>query len=347
MQKGYEIIIDYKLINPAKWNEFVLRHPQGTIFHSYEMFLAYKSLRYHDLIFICITSKSEILALLIAQIQQVRRGLTGYFSCRSIILSGPLIEDDNPDLLEILLETYDRIIPRKVIYTQVRNHYESSPYKDIYQKHGYKFEDHLNIIINLTLPEEKLWKNVHPKRKNEIRRAQKENLKFSAESSPAILKESYNIISRVYQNAGLPLLPFSYFTGLMESLNNNHKFILYSVKYNGMIIGCMFALAFKNTIYDFYSGALSSYYSKYPNDLLPWDVFLWAKENGYKIFDFGGAGKPEIPYGVREYKKKFGGDIVNYGRFIKVHGLFRFAFGKLALKIYKEIKHITKYHGKE
>jgi lipid II:glycine glycyltransferase (peptidoglycan interpeptide bridge formation enzyme) len=57
----------------------------------------------------------------------------------------------------------------------------------------------------------------------------------------------------------------------------------------------------------------------HPNDLIPWDVFLWGKENGFTRFDFGGAGKPDVPYGVREYKKKFGGKMVSYGRYEKIN----------------------------
>ena len=37
-------------------------------------------------------------------------------------------------------------------------------------------------------------------------------------------------------------------------------------------------------------------------------------EKGYRVYDFGGAGKPNEEYGVREFKAKFGGNLVCYGR---------------------------------
>ena len=76
--------------------------------------------------------------------------------------------------------------------------------------------------------------------------------------------------------------------------------------------------------------------NKYPNDLIPWEVFLWGKENGYKLLDFGGAGKPDIPYGVREYKRKFGGELVNYGRFTHIHKPILMAFGIFVLWIWQK-----------
>ena len=62
---------------------------------------------------------------------------------------------------------------------------------------------------------------------------------------------------------------------------------------------------------------------------------MWGKEHGYKKFDFGGAGKPGVPYSVRDYKMKFGGKVVNYGRYEKIHKSILFKIGKLAFKIYQ------------
>ena len=91
-------------------------------------------------------------------------------------------------------------------------------------------------------------------------------------------------------------------------------------------------------MYDWYAGSYQAYYKKYPNDLIPWKAFLGGQKNGFKKFDFGGAGKPGIPYGVRDYKKKFGGEFVNYGRFEQVHKPFLFQIGKLGLKVWQRLK---------
>ena len=39
-----------------------------------------------------------------------------------------------------------------------------------------------------------------------------------------------------------------------------------------------------------------------------------GSESGYRKYDFGGAGKSDEDYGVRQFKAKFGGELVNYGR---------------------------------
>jgi lipid II:glycine glycyltransferase (peptidoglycan interpeptide bridge formation enzyme) len=46
----------------------------------------------------------------------------------------------------------------------------------------------------------------------------------------------------------------------------------------------------------------------YPNDYLVWQVLIYGINNGYQIFDFGGAGKPEVNYGPREFKEDLEGN---------------------------------------
>ena len=108
--------------------------------------------------------------------------------------------------------------------------------------------------------------------------------------------------------------------------------------YNDKIIGCRLVLCFGDVVYDWYSGASNEHLDKYPNDFLPWKVMEWASQNGFKCFDFGGAGKPNVHYGVREHKLKFGGELVEFGRFEKIHNRSLMKVGKIGLKLYKCIK---------
>ncbi len=94
---------------------------------------------------------------------------------------------------------------------------------------------------------------------------------------------------------------------------------MYGAFLNDDLIGIMFTLQYKNIVYDLYAGSKSKYYDKNPNDIIPWEVFNICKNEGKTIFDFGGAGKPVVHYGVRDYKMKFGGKLVNYGRLTLVH----------------------------
>ena len=89
--------------------------------------------------------------------------------------------------------------------------------------------------------------------------------------------------------------------------------------YNDSIIGTIWLLAYNGRVYNWYAGSQREQLNKSPNDLLVWNAIQWGIENRYKIFDFGGAGKPGEKYGVRDFKKKFGGKEVCFGRFEQIH----------------------------
>ncbi len=334
----FKIIKEIAKLDKRKWSNFVYNHPNGNVFQTPEMFDVYTKTKKHEPVFLAVVNdKDEISGTLLAVIQKEYSGVLGNFTARSIIHGGPLIKDDDPDILDFILKEYDKIIKKKAILSQCRNFRDWGDSKEIFITGGFEYEDHLNILIDLTKSEEQLWKEVYSKRRNEVRRATKEGAYFSIEHTENSLKKCYGILREVYKRAKLPIPDYNFFYNLYR-MDSDSKLIIGCAYYESEIIGCMLALSFKDTIYDFYAGSMMKFYKKYPNDLIPWEVFKWGKENDYKVFDFGGAGKPDVPYGVRDYKKKFGGEFVNYGRYEKVHQPMMFKMAKVGFKLWQNIK---------
>ena len=241
-----------------------------------------------------------------------------FLSARSIIWGGPLVQHNDLEVYKGLYQIYQKE-QSFAIYTQVRNLSDQSAFLTVMRDSNFTYEEHLNIIVDLEKTEVQLWAEVHSKRRNEIRRAQKEGTTVELSNTPDTIAKCYLILKTVYQRAKLPLPSIDHFEALFQNSTQEEGLRIFVAKYEDKIIGCMLCLAYGTTLLDYYAGAYQENYDKYPNDLLPWEVFRWAKQNGFTRFDFGGAGKPGVPYGVREYKKKFGGEMVNYGRFEKVH----------------------------
>lgn len=335
---NYAIISDVNNIDKNKSSEFVFNHPYGNIFQTPEMYEVYQNTRNYEPIFLAVINDAGgISGVLLAVIQKEYSGVFGNLTARSIIHGGPLIKDDNPAVLDLVLKEYDKIIKKKAIYSQFRNFWDWGDSKGIFIRNGFEYEEHLNILIDLTKSEEQLWKEVNPKGKNKVRRAKKEGAYFSIEHIEDSLQKCYGILQEVYNRAKLPIPDYNFFYNLYL-MGSNSKLLIFCAYYDSEMIGCMLALSYKNTIYDFYAGSMVKFYNKYPNDLIPWEVFKWGKENNYKLFDFGGAGKPNVPYGVRDYKKKFGGEFVNYGRYEKVHQPMMFEIAKVGFKLWQKIK---------
>lgn len=316
---------------------FVLHHSRGNFFQSTKAFQFFKAVDNYDPLFIVARDGQEIVGSLLAVVIRESGRVKGFFSKRCVVWGGPLVKEGNLKICENLLSAFNDAIRRKAIYSQFRNFYDVSAFKGGFNAQGWYYEDHLNIIIDLSKTEEQLWKEVHSKRRNMIRRARKEGTRFKLLENRDEIKISYDIIKEVYDRAKLPLPGAGFFKTAYDLLAPEQFKIFLAINEN-RIIGTMYVLCFQDTMYDWYAGSYQAYYKKCPNDLIPWEVFLWGKENGFKTFDFGGAGKPDVPYGVRDYKKKFGGVFVNYGRFENIHKRVMFQAGKLGLKVLQRLK---------
>ena len=91
---------------------------------------------------------------------------------------------------------------------------------------------------------------------------------------------------------------------------------------------------YQDTIYEWYvCGLHGEFKDIYPSVLATWAPIEYAANNNLSCFDFLGAGRPDEDYGVREFKAKFGGELVNFGRFSKIHNKMKYKFGELGLKV--------------
>ena len=319
------------------WNKFVMSHPNGNFFQSPELFNIYSNTKNHEPI--CIIGRDNngnILCVLLAVIiKNFKWGFQNY-TARAIIQGGPLIVENNQHYFSEIFNHYESFINDRAVYTQYRNMISMSNHKQLLLDYDYIFEDHLNIIINLNKSKEVLWEEMNGKRRNTIKKAMKSNIRVKIKNDKNSIKESYRILKSLYKRLKVPLIDKSFFLELFKHNNEHYKAINFCAIYSNEIIGCMIVIAYNGRLYDLYAGSQIEYYNKNPNDLIPWEVFLWGKKNNYQIFDFGGAGNPNEKYGVRDYKIKFGGNIVNFGRSQKVHKPITYNIAKFILRLWKK-----------
>ena len=334
-----EVITELTPEKEGDWNEFLQKHPEGNIYQSPGMYSVYRDTPGYDPLVLFTRNPDGVLngIMLSVRIRSLR-GLAGALTSRSVIWGGPLTIRNDSGLVRILFEAYRQNMQSDVIYTQVRNIFPHSNWTAVLEEKGYTWSDHLNILVGLDRPEEEIWKDVHSKRRNEIRRAPREGTIFRPDNSVESLDECYKILKTVYARARHPLPDKKYFGNLHRHLEANQQIRIFTARHTEKIVGCMICLAWESTLYDLYAGSYPEYYNVYPNDLIPWEVFKWGRENGYTRFDFGGAGKPGVPYGVRDYKKKFGGEMIHTGRFECRHRPVLYSLASAGLKTYKRLQ---------
>lgn len=326
-------------INKDTWCAFVTSHPKGNVFQTPEMFDAFAATPGNEPHVIALEESNRIVALMV-WVVMYEKGWKKRLSMRSVIQGGPLVENDKAEWLSLLLREYEKVLDSGVIYTQIRNHNEMLTVNDAFQECGYRFHSHLNFIIALD-NEESVWNRIGKGRIKQIRKAQKNNLSVTAYTGAELtdekIEQGYAIIETVYKRAGLPLVDIAQ----IKAANQAKLLVLFFVQSaEGEVMGCRFGLLHGKEIYGWYAGSESRFYNLYPNDILIWETLRWGIANGYEIFDYGGAGEPNKPYGVRAFKQQMGGTLVNFGRYEKIHHPWLYKFGVFGLSVYKVLKRL-------
>ena len=323
----------------SQWNAFVLNHPHGEVFHLPAMVEVYENTPlYKPFACAVVGDDDEFLGVLVACVQREFKGFLGSFTSRSILMGCPLVEDNDATIGMQLLTFYEQHIAKEVIYSQVRNLYDMSWLRTSFEQLNYKYEEHLDILHDVTKPEELIKQGISKNKRGNISKSLHKGVVFEE----AFDYESFNIavkqILETYKRIGLPAPSRHFFDNSFNILMPLGLLKLFVAKEDGHIIGSRMELSTGKHLYDWYAGADENYKNRYPNDFIPYHLLFWAKNNGYDLFDFGGAGKPSIPYGVRDHKLKFGGEVVNYGRYEKVHKPLLMLIGRLGFYILKTLK---------
>lgn len=325
-------------IDIKEWKQFVNNHPKGSVFQTYEMYRCYLKTDDYTPFALFAYENNEMVGVLLSVIMKEKGWLKSLFSTRSIVFSGPIVRNDDVKVLDALLECYCKMIDRRVIYTQIRNQFNQLDNCDTFRNKGFIFESHLNYLIKLD-SQDAVWSRIGKGRAKQIQKAIRNGLVVESYVSDEITDEmiinGYDVISSVYRRSKLPLVDIQEF----REAKREGLLILFMVKDSeNTFLGCRFALAFNKTLYGWYAGSYDSYYHLYPNDALIWGTLKWGVEHDYEVFDYGGAGTPNEYYGVRKFKSQMGGDLVNFGRYQKVHKPLLYKIGKIGYAIYHKLK---------
>jgi lipid II:glycine glycyltransferase (peptidoglycan interpeptide bridge formation enzyme) len=285
-----------------------------------------------------IDQMGQINGSLVGVIQNESQGRIPLLSNRSVVRGGPYIEKQDPAVLKSLLKKYINFTHNRAIVSQFRNSYDMSVFKEVFFDLGFTYEDHLNFIFDLSLGVDRLWDRLDKIAKKNITRAYKKGTAVSLTSSTDEIVIAYRIIQQLYSKLGLPFVSEEFIVKLSQLATPSEGLRVFNATNDSEIIGARMVLIADGYIYDYYAASKEEYYNKYPNDILPWEIIKWGAENGMELFDFGGAGHPEKEYGVREYKRKFGGELVNYGRYEYIHKPLLYKIASFGFNILRKFK---------
>lgn len=321
-----------KEVSIQSWMDIFTNSAFSNPFQSPEFYEAYNSIANHSADVFAIEDEGKITSLVIVTLQK-EKGLLGFFSRRGIIYGGPLISNTNHESLVVLLQWVTSYYKTKLIYIEIRNSFSYNNLKQSFLDSKWILEPHLNVQLFLDSKSvDDILNLMTYNRRREIKMSLKENTLVNISDSLDEIDKFYTILSDLYRTrVKVPLPQKDYFL----SLKNSSIAKIFIVKHNNNVIGGAFCITDSiNSINTLYYAGLRDYHKKiFPTHIAIMGVIEYAVKHNLKTIDFMGAGKPEIKYGVRDYKIQFGGSLVEYGRFIHIFNPFLFRLGIFGLKI--------------
>ena len=320
-----------------EWTAFVNDNINGNIFQTIYYYDLLSSEKKNIPFAYGVLEDGEILGIIVGAIESNLRMPFHLLTRRLIIRGGPLLKDDNEERVRFLLTNMILSVGSECIFLQIRNLWPTQNLRNIFQELKFNYTPHLDIIIDLQRDNETIISSISKNKRGNINKSKNKGTVFKEITDFLGYKQAIKLLQVTYRRVKLPLPSPEFFVHAFVNLTPQNILKVFAAYYNNEMIGVRLELCYKNLIYDWYAGSDENHKNKYPNDFLPYHILLWGKANNYKYFDFGGAGKPGIPYGVRDHKMKFGGELVEFGRYERINNNLLFKLGRIGIKLRRKI----------
>ena len=325
-------------ITTAEWSDLVQSSTVASWFQTREAFEFFNSLSFLDAFCVAVKKDGVLKGLVVGYIQKDGGKLKQFFSRRAIINGGPLLADDITEQeLGALLSAVKVFLKRKAIYIESRNFSDYSRWKPIFENNGFVYQPHYDVVVETTSVEA-VNKKLDRNRKRNIKKAIDNGLIIESEPSDSDIEAFYAQLQKLYSTkVKVPLYPIEFFIKLAKQTSS--RFFL-AKNNEGFIIGGLVCVVLNaKSVYAWFAcGEDAQYKNLFPSVMVNYAGICHAAENSFSNFDFMGAGNPnDGGYGVRDFKMKFGGDLVEYGRYQYICNKPLFKIGTLGVKILKKI----------
>ncbi len=194
------------------------------------------------------------------------------------------------------------------------------------------------IVVDLQKSEEELFKAFSSNYRNEVRKAQAENLQVQFDNSQ--FSPFYSLYKSTHQKQGIYFDPEMELKNLIESLGEKNCRIAV-VRKGNEIYGASLVLFNADEAYYFQSGAIVNCPHPGANKLLQLEIMKWLKLQSVKRYVMGGYRLGDVSGtkydGIQKFKMRFGAE-VEKGFHFYTEVTWRYRIYKNILKWYLKLR---------
>ncbi len=329
----------FSVDDESKWKAFLQQQPHGSFFQSPDYLSLFENCRnYQPVVLFAENAKGEMVGLLVATI--IRDHIYGLPFQHMLVQGGPVILKSiqrKAPVLRALLKALKRHIPVRNVFLEIRNLQHWGDDAVAFQESGFTWHDHLNDILPIH-SRNQVFSAIKPAKQRQIRRGIENGALIRPVANAAEVEAFYHLLHELYKKkVRKPLAPLKFFQNFYQKIQMEKKGVILVVFYKEKVIGGMVCpFSSQHTVHEWYICSMQSRLKHlYPGVLATWAGIDFATQNRFKAFDFMGIGTPQKPYGVRNFKTQFGGEVVNFGRWQLINSKFWYQLGLWGYSVLK------------
>ena len=317
-----------------EWDNLYAESPYSTVFQSRPFFKFMKTLHFWKPFGFAVKEDGKLQGVIIGFIQSEGGKIKRHFTRRAIVNGGPMLAKEITDVsLAALLNTCAKVLRRKAIYVETRNLKDYSNVGNAFKISQYKYCPHYNFLLKLDheLDSTHLF---HSSIKRDLKTAYRQEVRIEQNPSIEDIREFYTLLHQLYSSrVKTPLFPWKFFEEAYRCPLFHYTIV--KTPQGRVIAGMLIAITHGRSGHEwFIAHDPSAQKNLYPSAVAYDAAINYCYTNGLPLFDFMGAGRPnDGGYGVRDYKAKFGGELVEQGRFLRILNYPLYALGYFGVKI--------------
>ena len=344
----------------------VFQHPSGADLNQWRLWLSgnadvhffqhpafaavfSQSNHYHHQWLVISNAGGEWIATLAWALMRERRFILPHATTRAVVYGGPVFKPglstaEKEAAMGIALGGLIKATRRKSLYIQFRNFNDTAAFADIFTRHGFVFSERLNLVKTISNHERALME-MSSSRRRQLKLSKANGLVIRAAVSISEVDEVYALLYKLYRKkVRKPLISRDVVHGFFNQSMHGMSGTLLVAEYKGKIVGGIIApFTPGGIIFEWYVCGLDKHLSEekiYPTVALTWAAMEAGMVQGCHHFDFMGMGIPGRPYGVRDFKARFGGEWVNYGRWMRINHPNLYKSVELAYNLLRLVKRV-------
>ncbi len=278
-------------LNKQEWDDYVLNHPQAEHYHLSGWGKVIEQAYRHETLYFGARKSAKLQGILPVVVMQGRRRRKRLVSMPFLDYGGVCVEDSDV---------------ASTLYQAVYRAFESSSLSLIDLRHRHptplpltRYGDKVTMILDLDPSAEAMWKKFPGKVRNQVRKAEKEQLQVRW-APPHEVDDFYQVYVHNMRDLGSPPHSLKFFQAILTEFADAR---LVLVQLGRDVIGGAVCLVCKDKMLVPWASSLRPYFRLCPNNLLYWEAIRTACEEGLRYFDFGRSSRDS---GTYKFKKQWG-----------------------------------------